>query len=264
MKRSSLLLILFAFLLQVASYAAVADEYINLGEFTKSKISQMITQSLKYETNGEKIDFISSHFINVPYVPFTLIGNYKSRETLTINLAGLDCFTYLDYVDAIRLSSDYGEFRDNLVKVRYKGGKVSYAARKHFFSDWPSSDTGRIKDVTKAVGGKSTVSVTKFLNERKDGTKYLNGIPVVIRKVMYIPSAQLSKSVTDKLMTGDYVGIYSNEDGLDVSHTGILIRKGGKVYLRNASSRKDTRRVLDEELLVYLKDKPGIVVYRPL
>ncbi len=264
MKRSPLLLILFAFLLQVASCDAAADEYVDLGGFTESKLSKMIKQSLKYETSGEKIDFISGHFIGVPYLPLTLIGSYKSRETLTINLAGLDCFTYLDYVDALRLSSDYGEFRDNLIRVRYKGRRVSYAARKHFFSDWPSSDADRIKDVTRAVGGRSAVSVTKLLNAKKDGTNYLNGIPVFIREVTYIPSARLSRSVTDKLMTGDYVGIYSDEDGLDVSHTGILIRKGGKVYLRNASSRKDTRRVLDEELLVYLKDKPGIVVYRPL
>jgi len=181
MKRSSLLLILFAFLLQVASCATVADEYIDLGEFTKSKISHMIAQSLKYETNGEKIDFISGHFIDVPYVPFTLVGNYKNRETLTINLAGLDCFTYLDYVDAIRLSSDYGEFRDNLIKVRYKGGNVSYVARKHFFSDWPSSDTGRSMYGTQADGGKSPCVVTKFLSETKDGTKSLNGVPVVVR-----------------------------------------------------------------------------------
>ncbi len=264
MKRSPLSLILFAFLLQVASCDAAADEYVDLGGFTESRLSKMIKQSFKYETSGEKIDFISGHFIGVPYLPLTLIGSYKSRETLTINLAGLDCFTYLDYVDALRLSSDYGEFRDNLIRVRYKGGRVSYAARKHFFSDWPSSDADRIRDVTRAVGGRSAVSVTKLLNAKKDGTNYLNGIPVFIREVTYIPSARLSRSVTDKLKTGDYVGIYSDEDGLDVSHTGILIRKGGKVYLRNASSRKDTRRVLDEELLVYLKDKPGIVVYRPL
>ncbi len=264
MKQILSLLIFFAVCLQAAYCVAAAEQYVDLGKFTKGKISQMILQSSKYSASSAKINFISGHFIDVPYKPFTLIGDHNSKEVLTIDLAGVDCFTYLDYVDALRLSSDYSEFMDNVTKVRYKGKKVSYKARKHFFSDWPAYDPSRIKDVTKVVGGRSAVSAVKSLNKKEGDARYLNGIPVTERKVVYIPSDKLSKSITSKLMTGDYVGIYSNKVGLDVSHAGILIKKGGKVYLRHASSKKNAQRVVDEELLGYLKDKPGIVVYRPL
>lgn len=263
MKQILSLLIFFTAFFQAVSYIAAAEQYVDLGKFTKGKISQMILQSSKYSASGAKINFISSHFIDVPYKPFSLIGDYKSKEVLTIDLAGVDCFTYLDYVDALRLSSDYSEFMDNVTRVRYKGKKVSYESRKHFFSDWPAYDPSRVKDVTKLVGGRSAVSAAKSLNKKGDA-RYLNGIPVTARKVTYIPSDKLTRSVTSKLMTGDYVGIYSNEAGLDVSHAGILIKKGSKVYLRHASSKKKSQRVVDEELSGYLKNKPGIVVYRPL
>ena len=263
MKQTLSLLIFCAVCLQAAPCVAAAEQHVDLGKFTKGKISQIILQSSKYSASGAKINFISGHFIDVPYKPFSLIGDYKSKEVLTIDLAGVDCFTYLDYVDALRLSSDYSEFMDNLTRVRYKGKKVSYEARKHFFSDWPAYDPSRIMDVTQVVGGRSVVSAAKSLNKKGDAL-YLNGIPVTARKVVYIPSDKLSKSVTSKLMTGDYVGIYSNQAGLDVSHAGILIKKGSKVYLRHASSKKNAQRVVDEELSGYLKDKPGIVVYRPL
>lgn len=264
MKQILSLLIFCAGFFQAAPYVAAAEQYVDLGKFTEGKISQIIVQSSKYSASGAKISFISGHFIDVPYKPFTLIGDYKRSEVLTIDLAGVDCFTYLDYVDALRLSSDYSEFMDNVTKVRYKGKKVSYKARKHFFSDWPAYDPSRIKDVTQAVGGRSAVSAVKSLNKKKGDARYLNGIPVTARKVVYIPSDKLSRSVTSKLMTGDYVGIYSNKVGLDVSHAGILIKKGSKIYLRHASSKKKSLQVLDEELSGYLKDKPGIVVYRPL
>ena len=67
-----------------------------------------------------------------------------------------------------------------------------------------------------------------------------------------------------KLKTGDFAGIYTDKEGLDVSHTGIIIKKGGKVFLRHASSREKNQKVVDEELSEYMQNKPGLVVYRPV
>lgn len=258
-----LLIVLLTFIVQPASNGVGYPDYIDLGRFTEDKIARMIKASSLYSSNGERIDFISAHFINVPYMESTLIGNHKNREVLTINLAGLDCFTYLDYVEAIRLSSQYHEFKNNVMRVRYKKGKISYKHRKHFFSDWVNSDTTEIRDVTKIVGGKPVISVVKSLNEKEDGSRYLPQIPMVTREINYIPSDTVS-SVADKLKTGDYVGIYSPRSGLDVSHTGIVIKKGDEIYIRHASSINRKGHVVDENLMDYLKGKPGVVVYRTL
>lgn len=50
--------------------------------------------------------------------------------------------------------------------------------------------------------------------------------------------------------------------GLDVSHTGIVIRAGDAVWFRNASSLSANRKVVDTPFLNYMRSKPGIVVLR--
>lgn len=264
MKLTTIILTFLTLFFHTASNCDETKEQVNYGKFSEERIAELIGQTSTYSSNNQKIDFISGQFIDVPYQESTLIGNDKTEEVLTINLAGLDCFTYIDYVEAIRLSSKIDEFKDNLINIRYKDGAISYPARNHFFSDWANSDTGSVKDITHSIGGDSVILTTKYLNKKKDGSLYLPGIPVVKRQIAYIPSYKIDSSVTDKIQTGDYIGIYSDKDGLDVSHTGIIIRKGDGVYLRHASSRSVNRRVVDEELLNYIKNKPGIVIYRPL
>jgi len=90
----------------------------------------------------------------------------------------------------------------------------------------------------------------------------LPGIPIVKREIKYIPTERIDGSVLDSLKSGDYIGIYTDKPGLDVSHTGIIIKKDDKTYIRHASSRARNMKVVDEELLSYLSHAPGIVVYR--
>jgi hypothetical protein len=51
-------------------------------------------------------------------------------------------------------------------------------------------------------------------------------------------------------------------DGLDVTHTGILIKKAEGIFIRNASSRKQNRRVVDYPFSEYIKNISGIIVLR--
>lgn len=73
---------------------------------------------------------------------------------------------------------------------------------------------------------------------------------------------EINQILLQRLKTGDFVGIYSPLDGLDVSHVGIIIRKNNKIYFRNASLLTKNRKVIDTLLETYLKNKPGIVVLR--
>lgn len=257
-----LLPLLFIFHANAAGNDTV--EFIDLGRFTQESIAHIISESENSPTNESKIKFISENFLDVPYLGHTLIGSNDKQEILTINLSGMDCFTYIDYVEAIRNSSGYGNFSDQVRNIRYKNGTVDYRARNHFFSDWPAYNSRYVKDFTKTIGGTDSVTVKKYLNLKKDGSNFLSGIPVVERNITYIPTDSLSPGVIAGIKTGDYIGIYSNIDGLDVSHTGIIIKKDGKAYIRHASSKKSNNKVLDEDLLLYMKNKPGLVIYRPV
>ncbi len=79
----------------------------------------------------------------------------------------------------------------------------------------------------------------------------------------YIPSTTIDQDLVDRLHNGDYTGIYTDTDGLDVSHVGIVIKENTGVYLRHASSAATSRRVIDQLFGDYVKEKPGVVVLRP-
>ncbi|HXG31322.1 MAG TPA: N-acetylmuramoyl-L-alanine amidase-like domain-containing protein [Thermodesulfobacteriota bacterium] len=269
MKRIRSLSLVLMLLGMVSSHYKAAPAHaeergvIVLGRWTEDELDKTIRESSKIKDTGERINFVSSRFLDTEYRESTLIGDANTPEVLVINLEGMDCFTYIDYVEAIRLSRSFTEFKENLKRVRYRSAKVTFQNRNHFFTDWREFNREKVVDVTEWVGGEKTRTVHRVLNRRKDGTLFLPGIPPKKREINYIPSNALDENVIGRLKTGDYAGIYSDTDGLDVSHTGIVIKKGNGVYLRHASSREENRRVVDEDLRDYMRDKPGLIVLRP-
>jgi hypothetical protein len=226
-------------------------EHVLLGRWTEKRLDQILVKASAINDPGSRIDFLSKQFLNTSYKESTLIGDISTDEVLVINLEGLDCFTYIDYIEAMRRSRSYLEFRKNLVTVRYKGGETAYKNRNHFFTDWKAFNSNFIIDVTEHIGAGKTKSVSKRLNDKDDGTLFLPGISC------------RHKAVVAKFKTGDYVGIYSKIQGLDVSHVGIIIRQDDTVSMRHASSVKKHRKVIDEDFKYYIGNKPGFVVLRP-
>ena len=159
----------------------------------------------------------------------------------------------------MRLSRSFDEFRVNLAAVRYKNGEVAYRARNHFFTDW--SESSRVIDVTAEIGGAQTKRAVKTLNRKKGGGLYVPGIEERRREVAYIPSAEFGPDSAGRLSTGDYIGIYAEDDGLDVTHTGIVVLKRAEILFRHASQVEG--RVIDCDLSAYMASRPGMVILRP-
>ncbi len=234
-----------------------------LGKWTIEELDRLLRNSSMIRDVGERIGFLSKQFLDVAYQESTLVGDAHTPEMLVLNLTGVDCFTLIDYVEAMRLSGSFSEFTENLRRVRYRKGAVSFEMRNHFFTDWPEYDAGTIGDVTAVIGGPKTVTVRKRLNLRRDGTPIVPGIQPKEREIRYIPVNALDDLILERMKTGDYAGIYSNDDGLDVTHVGIIIKSPDGIYLRHASSQMSHRKVIDEELKGYLAEKQGLVVLRP-
>jgi hypothetical protein len=237
--------------------------HIILGKWTRDSLDRILRESSAMENAGVRIDFLSGHFINVEYMEATLIGGADTSEVLVINLREVDCFTFIDYIEAMRLSSSYAEFIENLKKVRYRSGEVAFEKRNHFFTDWREFNKDLVSDVTSQIGAQKTGSISKTLNKKEDGTHFLNGIQPQQREICYIPSEALDESIVNAMKTGDYAGIYSEIQGLDVSHVGIIIRKRDDVFLRHASSDKRLRKVVDQKFRDYIVGKPGMIILRP-
>lgn len=250
--------------LLLSSCATKKQKPFDLGRWNPNKIEQLQNQTKNIPHPGEKVALISAAFLQTPYLASTLIGTAETKEVFVLRLDRVDCFTYLDYVEALRRSTNFNEFKQALRQVRYNDGEVTFLNRHHFFSSWGNAPLAPLRDVTSQVGGTNTRWVEKQLNKKKDGTRYLPGYPIKKQIIAYIPPETIDQSVLNKLHNGDYIGIYSPLPGLDVSHTGIVIRKKGKIYLRHASTKQSQRQVMDELLLPYLDGKKGLIIYRPV
>ncbi len=237
------------------------NETIKLGKWNQDNLEKII-KTKPGATEGQ-IEFLSEQFLGTPYEAGTLTGDINTPEVFTVDLEGMDCFTYIDYVEAMRLSATLDEFNGHLKDIRYQNGNVTFENRNHFFSDWPARNSDNVRDITYEIGGKKTVAVEKNLNLKSDGSKFLPGIPVENRKIYYIPTSEIDDDLLNKLHTGDYVGIYTDIEGLDVTHTGIIIKKDDGVFLRHASSKKKNQKVVDEDFKEYVQNTPGMVIFRP-
>lgn len=259
-ERILVLLVLFFFALPL-SLMAQGDIY-NFGSRSTGQWQTILDQAGIIDDVGEQIVFISERFLDVPYGAHTLIGDAHTTEQLVIDLSRGDCFTMLDYVEAMRRCRSMDAFSHSLIQVRYSNGQVSFANRNHFFSDWLTNSPATVVDVTAQVAGGRVVSVVKMLNRHADGSSLLPGIAPKSRAIYYIPTCLMDNHLLDQLHSGDYVGVYSPSAGLDVSHVGIIVKKDGQGYLRHASSKKQFQRVIDSEFLPFMVGKPGLVVLR--
>lgn len=205
---------------------------------------------------------VSRQFVGVPYRANTLVGSATQPEELVVDVEAVDCFTYADYVEALKGADDREEFIDRLIDVRYKDGLVGFGNRKHFFTDWAVTKPLVATDVTARLGAPS-IPVAKRLNRKDDGGEYLPGLPDVSRQVTYIPSAAIDDTVVEHLRTGDYIGAYAVDGGLDVTHVGIFVDTPNGPVVRNASSLRADNKVVDSPLFDYVRTVPGIVVLRP-
>ncbi|WP_238152357.1 DUF1460 domain-containing protein [Xanthomonas campestris] len=236
---------------------------VQMDPYTAGKLIAVLDQVARHRhlSTGHMIDLVSAQFLATPYRDHVLQGSATTPEKLIIDFTGLDCFTYLDYVEAARRSYSQQDFVNQLVLTRYVDGIVSFTHRKHFFSDWANRTYELATDITAAVSPDS-VTVVKQLNLKADGSNYLPGLPVVERAITYIPTAHIDAALIRQLRTGDFIGIYTPLTGLDVTHVGFFIMTDRGPMLRNASSRAENQKVVDSPFLDYVARTPGIIVYR--
>lgn len=238
---------------------------VNLDSYTLNKLNDLLKKrsQANHQERGKMIGLLSEAFLGTPYQANMLHGSENIPEKLIIDFRGLDCFTYLDYVEALRKSTSRTDFIDNIIRTRYVNGNVSFLNRKHFFTDWAYREYKLATDITSQISP-NAVNTEKYLNKKADGGNYLPGLPVVKRNITYIPSNFIDKEVISHLQTGDFIGIYTKLSGLDVTHVGFFIMTEHGPMLRNASSRKENKKVVDSPFMDYVAKTPGIIVLRAL
>jgi len=245
-----------------------------------SSIFTKYSQELKTISNCKTID-VFSLFLDTPYVGGTLDINEK--EKLVINLAQLDCLTFVENAISLKLCCTKDiitptQFSKNIQKLRYRDGKIiDYSSRLHYSSDWiyDNISKGLIEDISKELGGVRFAPNVSFMSTHHDKYKALKDGKLIpnIKKIekeinqreyYYIPKKAV-ESIQNKIHDGDIIFITTDYKGLDISHVGFAIKKNGITHLLHASSTHHKVVISKKNLHNYLsgvKHDTGIIVCR--
>lgn len=221
---------------------------------------------------GERVAQTALFFLNTPYVG-GLLNN--EPETLIVDLNQLDCVTFVDNVLALTTSRDEKSYLEQLKKVRYRNGEISFVARLHYSSDWIYEMTriGLLKDMSQKMGGKKMDKTIDFMTTHassylpfRDSLKLAAMKQVEneinARNCYYIPKNEIRKT---EIRTGDILLFVTNIKGLDTSHVGIAYWQHDELYFIHASSVGKRVIISDKTLMVYLRSMikiEGIMVGR--
>lgn len=186
-----------------------------------------------------------------PYSANTLVGSANRAEQLVCREDSLDCMTFLE---ACIAASSGREFCDALRDWRYRDGVLDWHNRLHFFSDWAVHHP-ELENITARLP--RAEAHDKVLNQKADGGDWLPGLAIRKRALHRAPA---SEALLKSLRHGDLVGFWSEQPGLDVSHTGMIVIEEGEVKVLHASARKG--RVILEPLVDHAQYKRGLMVLR--
>jgi hypothetical protein len=256
------------------------------------KIASLLTfaHKEKYQNLpiGKRIVKIGEQLLGIPYEDKTLENN--ATEKVVCYLGGLDCVTFFENAWAMaRTIKHYPKptvikFAAELQNLRYRNGRLEgYGSRLHYTTDYffNNAERGHLEEMTKKIGGKYAVLESKpidFMSTHPNSYRQITRNDEEFKRIefaereiasrggfYYIPKesvALIEKGIED----GDLIGITTSIKGIDCSHTGIAVRKNGRIHLMHASLTMKKVIISDEPLADYLaknSKQTGIVIYRP-
>ncbi|KTD40164.1 N-acetylmuramoyl-L-alanine amidase-like domain-containing protein [Legionella parisiensis] len=123
--------------------------------------------SMPNSSMPDRIDWISSQFLGLPYILGSLGEGATARydQFPRYRVDGFDCETYVDTVLSLAVANSLASFQQCIDKIRYKNGAVSYLYRNHFTGlDWNQNNqrSGILKDITLSIKDQNNQPVAKI------------------------------------------------------------------------------------------------------
>ena len=182
---------------------------------------------------------LTRRWLGAPYQAFSL--DQSPQERLQVDLQGFDCFLLVEQALALARSQTKQSFERELQQLRYGGRSTNYCHRQHYFSRWAQTAIaqGAITEINPALHGvKQRLRRLNFMSRHPGSYKPMQQqhnrdcIGSLERDLQvqqrYIPLQALPQ-VVPKLRNGDIFALVTDVDGLDVTHVGLVERKGNQV-----------------------------------
>lgn len=210
----------------------------------------------------ERLRAVTDPFVGAPYVlsPLGEGAGATPDADPRMRFDAFDCTTFVETAIALALATDVPEARRLLDAIRYRDASPTYLARRHFpEAEWipELQQLGFLEEITRSIGGADVVVEKKELNVAVWARSRARGTPEL--PDARIPSGTFSLDVwplaaaaagAARIPAGTLLNVvrvdFKNVP-VRVSHQGLVIEKGGRLYLRHAADRM-FHAVVDEPL----------------
>ena len=223
-------------------------------------------------TIRDAIPYLAEFFLGSPYLAMSLDGD--GPEQLRLDLTRFDCMLFVEQLLALATAKTFDQFALHTQHLRYRDGEVGYCTRQHYFHNWAEAahSQGLLEANEVFPGQKSRILSLNFMSNHRDlyaplqSDELFSCIRDSESRVaqQYIPVAMVETALPS-LQSGDLFAIATSAEGLDVSHTGVVMRDGSRVDAIHAAPEKGVIR--SKSLSRYLRSVPdaiGLVVVRPV
>jgi hypothetical protein len=248
------------------------------------KFELAVSLDLQQKPIGGAVVAMARSFLGTDYAANTIEA--AGKEHLVVNLQTLDCVTF--YENSLVLarcikknSLTFEAYKKELQFVRYRNGIIDgYPSRLHYTSDYfyDNEQKGVLEDITEKIGGVPFDKKIYFMSAHPELYPRLKETPafaaamqkiedeINARKRYHIPKGKVRK-ISSYIKDGDIIGITTNIEGLDCSHTGIAVWQNKKLHFMHAPSPGKKVQITDLPLwdyLAHIKKDAGIIAARPL
>jgi hypothetical protein len=215
----------------------------------------LLARAKAHRTVPARVEVLSASLLGCGYQAHGLVGSAGTPEAIVAPLDRFDCVTYVETVLALARSGGTEAVLEELRRIRYDGGRVEWARRNHYMTDWIRRNArgGVVRPVR---GG-------EFATRKERILRAVEGLPPKRARFSCVPKSKLAK-LGPRLRNGDVILFASTREDLDVFHCGFLVRASDRWRLRHAS--RSSGRVVEEDLATFLgrNRMAGLIVVRPV
>ncbi len=237
----------------------------SLAQMSEAEIDSWL-KSLKGKSFVQRIEAVSERALGTPYFlgPLGEGPSAPYDQKPLIDLKRVDCVTFCEQTLALALSPNYKQAVQTLQKIRYDKGEIKMECRNHYFmADWIPHNAWLLTDISSRLPGATPLTRT-ISHKNLFASQGFKGIQVRQKDrtltMSYIPEDKLAQ-VLPQLHSGDVGVLIQDLPGIFAAHTGLVIKKGDQLFLRNATSLAP-QRVVDtpfEDLIASLKKSKRLI-----
>ena len=257
--------------LSLSSSASARDVHVVPGTRQRFEQARPLIQGLPA---NQAMARLAEFFLGSPYLAMSL--DQSGEEQLRLDLMQFDCMLFVEQLLAMVTADSFDGFADQTRRLRYRSGEVGYCTRHHYFYDWVRSAQAQgLLEQSPVWQGQSTrILPLNYMSSHRNRYAALRS-PALFHCIRerehgrlieqhYLPLESLGTALPS-LQSGDLFAVATSVDGLDVSHTGVLVREGSRLDAIHAAPGRGVMR--SRSFQRYLRSVPdaiGAVIVRPI